>query len=141
VRAIEEARREETAANLALCGHYYLDLLLPDRSEACFARAESLRPGSTTAERLIHQAEVDPKAALRATQTLPHKGRRPDVLYAIAFAHERAGNPTEALRWLDESLQAAPAGHPGARELLTRICKERSLSDCLEQHRQGNQGP
>ncbi|MFY0580227.1 hypothetical protein ACN28S_43625 [Cystobacter fuscus] len=141
VRAIEEAKREQTVAELTLCGHYYLDLLLPDRSEACFARAESLRQGSTTAERLIHQAEVDPKAVLRATQSLPRKARNPDVLYAMAFAHERAGNPTEALRWLDESLRAAPAGHPGTRELLTRMCKELPLSDCLKQHRQGKQGP
>jgi tetratricopeptide (TPR) repeat protein len=136
LRAIEAYEREQVAADLALCGHYYLDLRLPERSEACFARSESLRPGPAAAERLIHQAESDPRAALKAARALLRKGRHPALLHAIAFAHQRAGNPKEALRWLDESL-AGDSGRPGARELLTRVCKELAQPRCLEQRRQG----
>ncbi|QRK04889.1 hypothetical protein JQX13_32320 [Archangium violaceum] len=136
VRAMEAYQRKQTAEELAFCGHYYLDLELPKRAEACFARAESLHPGLAAAERLIHQAESDPEAALRATKALLREKRTPALLYVMAFGFQRVKQPTLALGWLDESLRGDP-GQPGARELLTRICKQLSQPDCLEQFRKG----
>ncbi|WNG47103.1 hypothetical protein F0U60_25480 [Archangium minus] len=136
VRAMEAYQRKQTAEELAFCGHYYLDLEFPERAEVCFARAESLHPGPAAAERLIHQAESDPVAALRATDALLRKERNPALLYVMAFGLQRENQPALALRWLDESLRGDPS-QPGARELLTRICKQLSQPDCLEQFRKG----
>ncbi len=136
VRAMEAYQRKQTAEELALCGHYYLDLELPEQSEACFARAESLQPGPAATERLLHQAESDPVAVLQATDALLRKERNPALLYVMAFGYQRVKQPALALPWLDESLRGDP-GQPGARELLTRICKQLSQPDCLERFRKG----
>ncbi|MFY0562679.1 hypothetical protein ACN28E_02450 [Archangium lansingense] len=136
VRAMEAYQRKQTAEDLAWCGHYYLDLELPERAEVCFARAESLQRGPVAIERLIHQAESEPVEVLRATEARVRKDRDPALLYVMAFGFERVKQPALALGWLDESLRGDP-GHAGARELLTRICKQLSKPDCLEQYRKG----
>ncbi|NVJ20044.1 hypothetical protein HUW62_02165 [Myxococcus sp. AM011] len=128
--------REQSAASLALCGHYYLDLKMPERAEACFSRSREVNPIHATVERLDHEAESAPARAFEKLQAEVRKERHPGLLRVMAAYHARAGRSQEALRWLDESLRMNPSQERGML-LLEQVCASLGDKECLKHYRDG----
>ncbi|WP_174466130.1 tetratricopeptide repeat protein [Myxococcus sp. CA039A] len=136
IKLMKDFEREQGAASLALCGHYFLDLKMPERAESCFSRSRAVNPIHATVERLDHEVESAPARAFEKLQTELRKQRHPGLLRVMAAYHARAGRSQEALRWLDESLRANPSQERGLT-LLSQICASLEDKDCLKHYREG----
>ena len=135
IRLLDAYQREDVAARFARCGHYYLDLRLPERADACFSPAKTVNPIHVVAERIDHEAESDPVRALTLAKAELRKGRHPNLLRAIALAHLRAGRPEESLRWVDEAMRADP-GQLGLKKVLDQVCASLEDPTCLDHYRE-----
>ena len=135
IRVLDAYQREDSAARLARCGHYYLDLRLPGRADACFSHSKAVNPIHAVAERIDHEAESDPERALKRAKAELRKGRHPSLLRAIAMAHLRAGRPQESLRWVDEAMRVDP-GQLGLKKVLDQVCASLEDPTCLEHYRE-----
>jgi tetratricopeptide (TPR) repeat protein len=107
-RALMADAHEYEGELISDCGHYYLDLGMPDRAEKCFALSERLVKGPAAAQRLVHLGESDPKAALAQALEQVKTNRHVFMLSAIAWLYERNGDPWTARQWANEALAIEP---------------------------------
>jgi tetratricopeptide (TPR) repeat protein len=118
--------QRDTGRSLAKCGHIFLELGLAERAAHCFAEADRLSPGLADAERLAHQAESDPEAALKEARQLVagNKSVAPTVLSELAKLELDSGHEDLAEHAAVQALDADP-GLVRARKLLETICAAR----------------
>jgi tetratricopeptide (TPR) repeat protein len=126
--------REWPSLRLASCGHYYLELDMPQRSEKCFAEADRLVKGPALAERLLHRAESDAKGALAAAKAAAKSNPHPALLGAVAVMLFATGQQSESMRWADYAFEADP-GDARTNELLGAMCGKTAPWDCIEHYR------
>jgi tetratricopeptide (TPR) repeat protein len=129
---LDRQQDRQDAAVLARCGHLYLDLDLPKQSQTCFAASQKQDPFLTAVARIEHQAETDPRAALRAGDALLSKSRDLELLLVMARVHARAGAPHEGISALREALYKLPPWEL-PEELIRTVCVELSLAECMKQ--------
>jgi tetratricopeptide (TPR) repeat protein len=70
LKAEESVSARFTGHNLAMCGHYYLELEMPERAKTCLEEAERIYPGRGEQERIAHLAESDAAGALQLGEEL-----------------------------------------------------------------------
>ena len=104
---IDEEEREEMdawAADLASCGHLYLDLDVPDRADRCLRASERLAPEFARAARALHLSETDPKRARTEVEHALASSRHQSLVSAMGIVEQRLGNDRAALDWLEQAL-------------------------------------
>jgi tetratricopeptide (TPR) repeat protein len=125
----ETVDRQGAASALAECGHIYLELDVPERSERCFRISENLMYGPSEAQRAAHLSETDAGQALIALEQVLKASHNPDVLVAKALVEHRLGKDAESLIWIGRALELLP-GHSGAQYLLKDICGKLGDAGC-----------
>jgi tetratricopeptide (TPR) repeat protein len=129
LKAEQRFDRLSTARTLARCGHFYLELELPERAARCFEAADRLQPAISDVQRLAHQAETDPQGALLAAESLRNQHHHPDLFALMATIHLEAGRPLEALRWSNFALDLDPA-NVQAHQLKLDSCLAAGQPNC-----------
>ena len=130
----DQFRKAETAEELSFCGHFYLDLDIPDRAETCFRAADQIVAGPAAAQRILHKAETDPAGALRDADAVMKTVSHQDVQGAVAriyLAQQRAG---EALKWAEEALYR-DSQNPKFNQLATEVCSALKDQYCIVHYR------
>lgn len=134
VRGLDEVARADSALALAQCGHYYLDLGLPERAQACFRHAERLEAAYAIATRVDHEAETDAERALAHALAELEQRRHPALMRAAAAAYLALGRAQEAMHWVGEAMWTA-AGEPQLDDVLNGVCAALKDPDCYATYR------
>lgn len=133
LKAEEQWFRQRDATNLAHCGHYYLDLELPERAEPCFAAADAIERGHAMQERIAHLAETDPAQALLLAEQALAAERNPFVLTAAGWLQHRVGHSELGRQYLEEVLERDPRNDQANINLAT-LCLDVGDTACADEH-------
>lgn len=123
---------QERAKDLAECGHYYLEMELPEYAKGCLAAADHQWPGISDAVRVHHLGISDPKAALELAMASLEDDRHPFVLANGGWAAYLSDAVPLARTLLEESLESDPEGDVTNMRLAT-VCEALGDTACVEQ--------
>ncbi len=132
----ENLYRPLQARNLASCGHFYAEAGITDRSEACFRLSEKLVAGPALAQRLIIEGTTGkPTEVLERAKAAAAANPHPDLLAAVAWLLQHAGQYQEARKWAGQALEK-DEDHEKALSLMWQACDQLKDYLCTIEYRQ-----
>src|SRR6267143_1581781 len=132
----EEAdlRRPWAADQLALCGHYYAELGMEDRSKECYRQSNRVAPGPALAHQLVYKGATDAAGALTEALAAVKTNPNSDLMTAVAWLSYRLGKLQEAQSWAQRVLELDPY-NAKATSLIWQLCGDLKDYVCLIEYR------
>ena len=126
-------QRAAVALDLAHCWHWYTELGLKDRAEACAVAGDEISPGRVAGQRVAHLAETNIEEALaeadRQLALHPHA----DIYGAKGWALKNLHRYEEARRELEKGAALDPTSWKVIGQLL-EVCEELRDSKCVDEY-------
>jgi tetratricopeptide (TPR) repeat protein len=130
VEELESEEKQGWSTDLVKCGHFYVELGVPERSERCYQEARRIAPEAVSAAKALHLSESQPQQALTELEPVASGSKHPDVLAAMGVILHRLGRDREALDWLEHATARNPRLWQASAGI-SAACKRLQQPNCL----------